>query len=120
MKGFFCLHLDLFVYGKTVDANVISLAEHLGARISDHVPETPNRISEDMVKCMSAIFCKLAEPPSAHNGLSSPNSSSSSLGGLSPQYQCDMWSSGFGKDSSLDARLDNPFNVEGLKEFSGP
>ncbi|GAB4843731.1 hypothetical protein Ancab_013696 [Ancistrocladus abbreviatus] len=26
----------------------------------------------------------------------------------------------FGKDSSLDARLDNPFNVEGLKEFSGP
>ncbi|GAB4847090.1 hypothetical protein Ancab_026100 [Ancistrocladus abbreviatus] len=112
--------LSIMEYARTADANVISLAEHLGARISDHVPETPNRISEDMVKCMSAIFCKLAEPPSAHNGLSSPNSSPSSLGGFSPQYQCDMWSSGFGKDSSLDARLDNPFNVEGLKEFSGP
>ncbi|KAK9749925.1 hypothetical protein RND81_02G159900 [Saponaria officinalis] len=100
-------------------SNVISLAEHLGTRISDHVPETPNRISEDMVKCMAAIFYKLGETPSA-NGLSSPNSSSSSMGAFSPHYQCDAWSPGFGKDSSFDARLDNPFNVEGLKEFSGP
>lgn len=101
-------------------SNVISLAEHLGTRISDHIPETPNRISEDMVKCMAAIYCKLGEPPAANNGLSSPNSSSSSMGVFSPQYQCDVWSPGYGKDSSFDTRLDNPFNVEGLKEFSGP
>ncbi|XP_074309122.1 uncharacterized protein LOC141643733 isoform X1 [Silene latifolia] len=100
-------------------SNVISLAEHLGTRISDHIPETANRISEDMVKCMAAIFYKLGEPPSV-NGLSSPNSSSSSIGAFSPHYQCDAWSPGFGKDSSFDTRLDNPFNVEGLKEFSGP
>ncbi|GAB4848905.1 hypothetical protein Ancab_003717 [Ancistrocladus abbreviatus] len=112
--------LSMTEYAQTAGPNLISLAEHLGTRISDHVPGTPSRISEDMVKCMSAIFCKLAEPPSAHNGLSSPNSSSSSMGGFSPQYQSDMWSPGFGKDSSLDARLDNPFNVEGFKEFSGP
>jgi len=68
---------------------------------------------------MAAIFCKLGDP-SANNGLSSPNSSSSSAGEFSPQYQCDAWSPGFGKDSACDARLDNPFNVEGLKEFSGP
>ncbi|KMT08532.1 hypothetical protein BVRB_6g138140 isoform A [Beta vulgaris subsp. vulgaris] len=101
-------------------SNVISLAEHLGARISDHIPETPNRISEDMVKCMAAIFCKLGEPPATNNGLSSPNSSSSSMGAFSPHYQCDAWSPSYGKDSSFDTRLDNPFNVEGLKEFSGP
>ena len=101
-------------------SSVISLAEHLGTRISDHVPETPNRISEEMVKCMAAIFYKLGEPPSANNGLSSPNSSSSSVGEFSPQYQCDAWSPGFAKDSAFDACLDNPFNVEGLKEFSGP
>lgn len=101
-------------------SNVISLAEHLGTRVADHILETPNSISEDMVKCMAAIFCKLGEPPSANNGLSSPNSSSSSIGAFSPPHQCDVWSPGFGKYSSFDTRLDNPFNVEGLKEFSGP
>uniref|UniRef100_A0A2P2JUY4 Uncharacterized protein LOC105639614 isoform X1 n=1 Tax=Rhizophora mucronata TaxID=61149 RepID=A0A2P2JUY4_RHIMU len=31
-----------------------------------------------------------------------------------------MWSPGFRNSSSFDVRLDNPFLVEGLKEFSGP
>ncbi|KAF8401486.1 hypothetical protein HHK36_012426 [Tetracentron sinense] len=53
--------------------------------ISDHVPETPNRISEDMIKCMSAIYCKL--------GLSSsPISPLSSMSVFSPQDQSDVWS----------------------------
>ncbi|GAB2227277.1 hypothetical protein Drorol1_Dr00009092 [Drosera rotundifolia] len=112
--------LSLMEYAQSATSNVITLAEHLGTNISHHVPETPNRISEDMVKCMSAIFVKLAEPPSLCNGMSSPNSSSSSIGGVSPHCPSDAWSLGFGKDSSIDTRLDNPFNVEGLKEFSGP
>ncbi|XP_010547475.1 PREDICTED: uncharacterized protein LOC104819210 isoform X2 [Tarenaya hassleriana] len=87
--------------------NLISLAEHLGTRISDHVPETANKLSEDMIRCMSAIYCKLAKPPSVFQGLSSPSSSSV----FSP---CDQY------DTSFDVRLDNPFHVEGLKEFSGP
>ncbi|KAL8151868.1 hypothetical protein V2J09_021676 [Rumex salicifolius] len=107
-------------YAQNTASNMISLAEYLGTRVSDHVPETPNRISEEMVKSMAAIFCKLAEPPSVHNGLSSPNSSASSIGAFSPNYQCDAWSPSFAKDSSFEMRLDNPFNVEGLKEFSGP
>lgn len=73
-----------------------------------------------MIKCMSAIYCKLADPPLTHNGLSSPNSSMSSMGAFSPPDQCDMWSPGFRNNSSFDVRLDNPFHVEGLKEFSGP
>ncbi|CAN1224981.1 hypothetical protein LINGRAPRIM_LOCUS930 [Linum grandiflorum] len=51
--------------------NVISLADHLGTRISDHVPETPNKLSEDMIRCMSAIYCKLSDPPVTNKGLSS-------------------------------------------------
>ncbi|XP_021718547.1 uncharacterized protein LOC110686236 [Chenopodium quinoa] len=119
-KALRACHSQPLSMSEFVASNVISLAEHLGTRISDHVPETPNRISEDMVKCMAAIFCKLGESPAANNGLSSPNSSSSSMGAFSPQYQCDAWSPGYGKDSSFDAHLDNPFNVDGLKEFSGP
>uniref|UniRef100_A0A6N2NEF8 DUF547 domain-containing protein n=2 Tax=Salix viminalis TaxID=40686 RepID=A0A6N2NEF8_SALVM len=100
--------------------NIISLAEHLGTRISDHVPETPNKLSEDMIKCMSAIYCKLSDPPLTHNNLSSPNSSLSSMSAFSPPEQCDMWSPGFRNNSSFDIRLDNPFLIEGVKEFSGP
>ncbi|XP_022775246.1 uncharacterized protein LOC111317143 isoform X3 [Durio zibethinus] len=39
---------------------------------------------------------------------------------LSMEDQHDIWSPGFRNNSSFDVRLDNPFHVEGLKEFSGP
>ncbi|CAI9110042.1 OLC1v1010004C1 [Oldenlandia corymbosa var. corymbosa] len=112
--------LSMMEYAQNTSSNVISLAEHLGTRISDHITESPNKISEDMVKCMSTIYCKLADPPLTNIGLSSPTSSLSSISGFSPKDQCDMWSPGFRNDSSFDVRLDNPFHVEGLKEFSGP
>lgn len=100
--------------------NLISLAEHLGTRISDHVPETPNKLSEGMVKCMSEIYCKLAEPPSVlhHRRLSSPNSSLSSSA-FSPSDNYDTSSPGFG-NNSFDVRLDSSFHVEGEEDFSGP
>jgi len=100
---------------------VISLAEYLGTDVADHIPETPNKISEDMVRCMGAVYCKLADPPLLQSCLtSSPTSSFSSTSALSPQYLGDMWSPGCRKESTLDARLINPFRVEGIKEFSGP
>ncbi|GFP80979.1 hypothetical protein PHJA_000241200 [Phtheirospermum japonicum] len=105
---------------RTCHSQPLSMMEHLGTRISDHIPETPNKLSEDMVKCMCNIYCKLAEPPLANHGLSSPTSSLSSISAFSPKDQCDMWSPGFRNDSSFDVRLDNPFHVEGLKDFSGP
>ncbi|KAL0343587.1 UNVERIFIED_CONTAM: hypothetical protein Sangu_1246100 [Sesamum angustifolium] len=73
-----------------------------------------------MMECMCNIYCKLADPPLAHAGLSSPTSSLSSISAFSPKDQCDLWSPGFRHDSSFDVRLDNPFHVEGLKDFSGP
>ncbi|XP_057769971.1 uncharacterized protein LOC130989852 [Salvia miltiorrhiza] len=112
--------LSMMEYAQNSSSQVISLAEHLGTRISDHIPETPNRLSEDMVKCMSSIYCKLADPPAANHGLSSPASSLSTTSAFSPKDQCDLWSPGFRNDSSFDVRLDNPFHIEGLKDFSGP
>ncbi|KAI3813316.1 hypothetical protein L1987_18036 [Smallanthus sonchifolius] len=103
-------------------SNVTSLAEHLGTKINDHVPMTPNKVSEDMVKCMSVIYCKLADPTLPNHGFSSPTSSLSSMNTFSPRILPDMmWGPGFRRDSSsFDVQLDNPFHVQGLKEFSGP
>ncbi|WJX55473.1 hypothetical protein P8452_41240 [Trifolium repens] len=75
-----------------------------------------------MVKCISALYCKLADPPMIHPGLSSPSSSLSSASAFSIGDQGDMWSPRFknNNNSSFDVSLENPFRVEGLKEFSGP
>ncbi|XP_030469286.1 uncharacterized protein LOC115687766 [Syzygium oleosum] len=112
--------LSMIEFAQKAGTSVVSLAEYLGTTVSDHVPESANRLSEDMIKCVSSIYCKLADPPVANHGLSSPNSSLSSASEFSPQDQSDMWSPGFRNNSSFDVRLDNPFHVEGLKEFSGP
>lgn len=106
-------------FAENVDAStkIISLAEHLGTRIFDHIPETANRLSEDMVKCISAIYYKLSDSPATNPGLSSPSTSTSAF---SIGDQGDMWSPGFKNNSSFDVELENPFHVEGLKEFSGP
>ncbi|KAJ6849184.1 uncharacterized protein M6B38_270970 [Iris pallida] len=115
--------LNFFEDGRSTSSGFVSLAEYLGTSIVDHVPETPNTISEDMVRCMGAIYCKLADPPLVQHCIpSSPTSSSfSSTSAPSPQYLGDTWSPGNRRrESSLDARLINPFRVEGVKEFSGP
>ncbi|KAG7567450.1 hypothetical protein ISN45_Aa04g003250 [Arabidopsis thaliana x Arabidopsis arenosa] len=91
-------------------SNAASLAEHMGTRISDHIFMTPNKLSEEMIKCVSAIYSKLADPPSVNHGFSSPSSSPSSTSEFSPQDQYDMWSPSFRKNSSFDDQF----------EFSGP
>lgn len=112
--------VPLLQFAQNASSNLTSLAEYLGTQILDHIPESANRLSEDMVKCISAIYCKLSDPPSSHHGLSSPVSSSSPISAFSPQDQFDMLSPGLKNNPSFDLRLDNPFHVEGLKEFSGP
>ncbi|KAM0938020.1 putative ternary complex factor MIP1, leucine-zipper [Dioscorea sansibarensis] len=113
--------LSPFDHGQNPASGVISLAEYLGTNITDHIPETPGKLSEDMVRCMGSIYCKIADPPLMCQGRSSsPTSSFSSMSAFSPQYVGDMWSPGCKRGSTLDSRLENPFQVEGLKEFSGP
>lgn len=97
-------------------SRVISLAEYLGANIDDHVPETPNRLSEQMVRCMSAMFFKLADPPMVcHGPPSSPVSLPSSVSVLSPIQQTN---SPIHKHGAFDSWLINAFPAKGLKEFS--
>ncbi|CAI8609182.1 unnamed protein product [Vicia faba] len=57
------------------------------------------------------------DAPATNPGLSSPSTSTSAF---SIGDQGDIWSPGFKNNSSFDVELDNPFHVEGLKEFSGP
>ncbi|XP_062212532.1 uncharacterized protein LOC133913403 isoform X2 [Phragmites australis] len=107
--------------GESGASGMISLAEYLGTNVADHIPESPNNLSEEMVRCMAGVYCKLADPPLVHHGsLSSPTSSFSSTSAISPQYVGDMWSPNYKRETTLDSRLINPFHVEGLKEFSGP
>ncbi|KAK4773695.1 hypothetical protein SAY87_028714 [Trapa incisa] len=108
---------SLMEYAQNNATSMVSLAEYLGTSISEHAPETPNRLSEDMIKSMAAIYCKLHDPPLTSHGLSSPTSSSASA--FSPREHSD-WSPNFRNNSAFDTKLDNPFNVEGFKEFSGP
>ncbi|KAL0380926.1 UNVERIFIED_CONTAM: hypothetical protein Sangu_0156900 [Sesamum angustifolium] len=110
---------SMMEYAQHSSSHAISLAEHLSTSASDYIPETPTKLSQDMVKCISDIYCRLADSPSANHCLSSPTSSLSSSSAFSPKDQCDLWSPGFRNDSSSENRLDSPVRVEGLKDFNG-
>lgn len=112
--------LSMMEYAQNTSSKVTSLADHLGTHISDHSPETPNKISEDMIKYILFIYYKFADPPTSNLRLSPPNSSFSSMSVLSPKDKSDLWSLLSPKDSSFDVRLDKALHVEELKEYNGP
>ncbi|KAK4260031.1 hypothetical protein QN277_003205 [Acacia crassicarpa] len=112
--------LAMMEYPETGSSSMISLAEQLGTRVFEHVPDTPNRISENMVKCIAAIYCKVAEPHMAYHGISSPSSSFSSMSAFSIEEQGNMWSPGFRNNSFFDVGVANPFQVEGLRHHVVP
>uniref|UniRef100_A0A7N0T3M5 DUF547 domain-containing protein n=1 Tax=Kalanchoe fedtschenkoi TaxID=63787 RepID=A0A7N0T3M5_KALFE len=77
------------------------------SRRIETVPETPNWLSEEMVRCISAVYCKLADPPlSNQDRWASPFSFSSAAGEFSPE------------DHSLGSHLENSFFTE-KSRFSG-
>ncbi|VFQ68474.1 unnamed protein product [Cuscuta campestris] len=114
--------LSMREYAQSVSSNMFSLGERVFNHITiDHVPETPNKLSEEMIKCMSTIYCKLADPPLTTSQLGASSSPTTSAFSSPNPYSHDgLWSPGFRNVSSFDVRLDNPFHVEGLKDFSGP
>ena len=88
-----------------------SLADHLGASCTDKALYTPDRLSEDIVKCISSIYCRLANSTSIHTGFSvSSTSSLSSSSTFSPRNLSDSWSSHFNGEA-----IEKQF-----KEESGP
>ncbi|XVF68182.1 hypothetical protein PTKIN_Ptkin10aG0183800 [Pterospermum kingtungense] len=114
------LPLSMLEQAQMDTSNGFSLADHLGNSIQDHVPETPNWLSEEMIKSISAIYCELADPPliNNHDYLSSPISYSSSVD--VSQGQADMLSPEYRKFPSFNSHFDNPFSIGEPKEFSGP
>lgn len=114
------LQLFPFQQAQTADSN-LSLADHLGTHYSGHILETPNWLSEEMIRCISEIYCELAEPPLMnHNYPSSPVAFSSSLYECSSEGQSDKTSSHCKKFLSFNSHFNNPFHVAGSKDFTGP
>ncbi|KAF5727225.1 hypothetical protein HS088_TW22G00914 [Tripterygium wilfordii] len=94
--------------------------DHIGTCTCNHGLETPNDLSEEMIKCISAIYCELADPPLINSDYSSPISYSSSVNGSPAQGQGNMWSPQSRKFSSFNSKFDNPFHIRESNEFSGP
>ncbi|KAF6160914.1 hypothetical protein GIB67_025449 [Kingdonia uniflora] len=93
-----------------------SLADHLGTSLLDHVPETPDMLSENIIRCIASIYCRLANPPLPSDGLTaSPTSSLSSTNTFSPPDFHDNWSPQCSEESSV-----NPFQSEGVNVKNGP
>lgn len=98
----------------------LNLEEHLDTYLTDNIPETPNCLSEEMIKCISVIYCELADPPLINQDYpSSPVAFSSSVYELSSQDQHEKWSSRGRKLPFFNLHV-NPFHFEGSEELSGP
>ncbi|GFP87176.1 hypothetical protein PHJA_000861300, partial [Phtheirospermum japonicum] len=68
-------------------------SRHLGDSGIDDALVFPDRLSEDIVICISSIYCKLAKPARARKGNSvSPSSSFCSSSTLSPRNLSGSWS----------------------------
>ncbi|XP_019413346.1 PREDICTED: uncharacterized protein LOC109325425 isoform X2 [Lupinus angustifolius] len=115
------LPLSMLEQAQNAKSSSTSLAEHLGNGYVDNVPETPNWLSEEMIKCISAIYCDLTESPFlGHKNASPPLRFSSSGYELSSQSQGSKWGSQWKKHPSFNLNSSIPFHVKGSKEFSGP
>lgn len=93
-----------------------SLADHLSPSCLESGLITPSRLSEDILRCISSIYCKLANPTSIQSGFSasSPSSSLSSSSLFSSHNPRDSWSPCQNEDSSISREL------HGLQEENGP
>ncbi|XP_009771815.1 uncharacterized protein [Nicotiana sylvestris] len=97
-----------------------SLTEYIVTSCSNHYHKSPSQLSEEMIKCISAIYCQLADPPFfGHDLSSSPISVSSSTLESFPQAQADVQGQQCRENSSSDSSSNYPFHIEESKRFSG-
>ncbi|MCO5612042.1 hypothetical protein L7F22_066304 [Adiantum nelumboides] len=97
-------------------SNSSSLNEDGPRPLRDYLSETPNRLSEELIRCMATIYCKLSDPPLSVLGVpespSSCTSSSTSLSSIHGMFS-DGWSPGCKADYSYEMPLIDPFQVKG-------
>ncbi|XP_065049669.1 uncharacterized protein LOC103993095 isoform X1 [Musa acuminata AAA Group] len=116
-----CHALSFLEHEQQFNSGVISLADHLGTTVSDHVPETPYRLSEDMIRSMCAIYRKLTDHHVGNCGVaSSPTSSFSSRNTFSPCYTGELQSRCRKRESMVDTWIENSCCTKRFREFSGP
>ncbi|CAL9128596.1 unnamed protein product [Musa textilis] len=116
-----CHALSFLEHEQQFNSGVISLADHLGTTVADHVPETPNRLSEDMIRSMCAIYRKLTDHNVGHCGVaSSPTSSFSSRNTFSPCYTGELRSPCCKREAMVDTWIENSCCTKRFREFSGP
>ncbi|KAK4284616.1 hypothetical protein QN277_001422 [Acacia crassicarpa] len=121
LDTFHSLPLSMLEQAQSNNCSSTSLAEHLGSYFSDMIPETPNWLSEEMIKSISAIYCELADPPFiGHDNSSSFIPFSSSAYEFSSQGQGNKQASRWKKHRPFNLNFNNPSHVKGSKEFSGP
>ncbi|KAK4781422.1 hypothetical protein SAY86_015524 [Trapa natans] len=100
---------------KTTGSGHLSLADHLSPSCLDSNLITADRLSEDIIRCISSIYCKLANPGSAQVGFttSSPISSLSASSIFSSQNTRDSWSPCQNEENSVSRE------IQGLREENG-
>ncbi|XP_057861370.1 uncharacterized protein LOC131069822 isoform X2 [Cryptomeria japonica] len=83
--------------------------------LKDYIYESPSRLSEELVRCMAEIYCKLSDPPIVQSGMIlSPSSSISSTSLFSPRDAIsDGWSPRWRTHSVSETILKNPFKIKG-------
>ncbi|KAJ9135561.1 hypothetical protein P3X46_032731 [Hevea brasiliensis] len=121
VDSYHSLPLSMLEHAQNNDSNATSRADYFGTNIQDYVFETPNLLSEEMIKCISSIYCDLADPPLIGRDYpSSPVSFSSSQIELPAQGRGEMWSSHCGNFPSFNSSVDNFFHIGESMELSGP
>lgn len=91
------------------------LADYLGASHMLSDLSTPDRISEEIVRCISSIYCKLSNTSQSNAGIpTSPISSFSSSSIFSSNNPCDSWSPLCSEDATMNLRFKE------LKEVNRP
>ncbi|KAJ7967367.1 Ternary complex factor MIP1, leucine-zipper [Quillaja saponaria] len=111
------LPLSMLKEAQRAERSSVSLGEYLACSFGN-VQETPNWLSEEMIKCISALYCELADP--IHDNSSSPIAFSSSVYESSSLGDHQRRGSQCKKFSSFNSHFHNPFHIKRSKEFSGP
>ncbi|KAK6130573.1 hypothetical protein DH2020_035665 [Rehmannia glutinosa] len=92
-----------------------SLGDHLGNSRIDDALICPDRLSEDIIRCISSIYCKLANPARTHKGNSvSSTSSFCSSSTFSPRNLSGSWS------PQCNDEVAEVCDFEDLKQDNGP
>ncbi|KAI3517064.1 hypothetical protein L1887_16271 [Cichorium endivia] len=94
-----------------------SLGDHLGTPSTENtLVDGPDRLSEDLIRCISSIYCKLGDQNQSGPSVSSASSLSSS-GTYCTKNISDTWSPYCTDGASWDSKNEG---VKGVKEEKGP